>query len=109
MLDADTATERNKPKQKKTATPKTDSARRKGERDKEERGTPELIARTKNRTGNSSNPTANRDATTSEFAAATAAAKMATGEAEKMGRFRIASNVELTGRGTESWKNKTAL
>jgi hypothetical protein len=93
MLDADTATERNKPKQKKTATPKTDSARRKGERDKEERGTPELTARTKNRTGNSSNPTANREATTPEPAAA---AKTATGETEKMGRFRIATNVMYT-------------
>ncbi len=101
MLDAYNATERNKPKQKKTATPKGDSARCKAERDKKERRTPELTARTKNRTGNSSNPTANREVTTPELAAATDA-KTVTGETEKMGRFRIASNLELTGRGTES-------
>jgi len=65
-LDADTATERNKPKQQKTAAPKTDCARRKSERDKEERGTPKPAAREKSRTCNPSNPTAKREATTPE-------------------------------------------
>jgi len=96
-LDADTATERNKPKQQKTAAPKTGCTRRKNERDQEERGTPKHAAREKSRTGNAlSNQPTKWEATTPE-PAAQPAAKTATGETGKTGRFRIASNAKLSG------------
>ena len=96
-LDANTATERNKPKQQKTAAPKTDCARRNSERDREERETPKTAAREKSRTGNTlSNQPAKREATTPEHAT-NPAAKTATGDAEKMDKLVIASNVELRG------------
>ena len=70
-LDANMTTERSKPKQQKTAARKTDCARNKSERDKEECETPDPATRP--------------------------AAKTATGETEKIDRFFIAPNVKLRG------------
>lgn len=69
-LDANITTERSKPQQQKTAAPKTDRARCKSERNKEERETPEP--------------------------ATEPAARTATGETGKMDRFFIAPNVKIT-------------
>jgi hypothetical protein len=92
-LDATTATERGKQNGTKLPHEKTGDTRRKGERNKEERETLKLTARKKSRTGNSSNPTTKREATTPELAAEPAA-KTATGETEKMDKLRIAPNVK---------------
>jgi hypothetical protein len=96
-LDANTATERDKQNGAKLPHEKTDDARRKGERNKEERETLKLTARKKSRTGNSNSTTTKREATTPELAAEPVA-KTATGETEKIGKFRIAPNVKLRGR-----------
>jgi len=95
-LDATTATERSKENGAKLPHEKTGDTRRKGERNKEERGTLKLAARKKSRTGNSSSPTTKLETTTPELAAEPAA-KTATGETEKMGKLRIAPNVKLRG------------
>jgi hypothetical protein len=95
-LDANTATERGKQNGAKLPHEKTGDARRKGERNKEEREKQKTAARKKSRTGNSIRPTTKREMTTPE-PAAEPAAKTATGETEKMDKLRIAPNVELRG------------
>ena len=95
-LDANTATERSKQNGAKLPHEKTAGARRKSERNIEERETLKLAARKKSRTGNSSSPTTKLEATTPE-PAAEPAAKTAIGETEKMGKFCIAPNVKLRG------------
>jgi hypothetical protein len=104
-LDANTATERSKENGAKLPHEKNGDTRRKSERNKEERETLKLAARKKSRTGNSSSPTTKLEATTPELAAEPAA-KTATGETEKMGKFRIAPNVELRGAARKTWKRK---
>jgi len=96
-LDANTATERGKQNGAKLPHEKTGGARRKSERNKEDRKTLKLTARKKSRTGNSSSTTTKLEAATPELAAEPAA-KTATGETEKMGKLRIAPNVKLRGR-----------
>jgi len=95
-LDANTATELSKENGAKLPREKTGDTRRKSERNKEERETLKLAARKKSRTGNSSSPTTKRETTTPK-PVAEPAAKKATGETEKMGKFRIAPNVKLRG------------
>ena len=95
-LDAHTATERGKENGAKLPHKKTGGARRKGERNKEERETLKLTTRKKSQTGNSSSATTKLEATTPELVDEPAA-KTATGETEKMGKFRIAPNVKLRG------------
>ena len=90
------ATERSKENGAKLPHEKTGDAWRKGERNKDERGTPKLTACKKSRTGNSSSPTTKLEATTPKTAAEPAA-KTATGETEKTDKLCIAPNVELTG------------
>ena len=74
-LDANLATERGKQKRRKTAARKTGRGRRKGGRDKEERDTRET------------NPKRTLEKT------AETAARSATGETEKTGKWLIAPNV----------------
>jgi hypothetical protein len=95
-LDANTATERGKQNGAKLPHKKTGGARRKSERNKEERESLKLAARKKSRTGNSSSPTAKLETTTPKITTEPAA-KTATGETEKIGRLRIAPNVEVRG------------
>ena len=92
-LDANTATERCQQNGEKLPHEKTGCARRKSERNKEERETPKHKAREKSRTGNTSNSTIKLDATTTERATKPAA-KKATDETEKIGMIRIAPNVK---------------
>jgi hypothetical protein len=88
--------ERSKENGAKLPHEKTGGARRKSECNKEERETPKLTTRKNSRTGNSRSPTTKLEATTPELAAEPAA-KTATGETEKMGKLRIAPNVEVRG------------
>ncbi len=90
------ATERSKEYGAKLPDEKIGGARRKSGRNKEERETLKLTTRKKSQTGNSSSATTKLEATTQELADEPAA-KTATGETEKMGKFRIAPNVEVRG------------
>ena len=95
-LDANTATERCQQNGEKLPHEKTGGAWCKSKRNNEERETQKPTEREKSRTGNTSNSTTKRDATTTELAIKPAA-KKATDETEKIGMIRIAPNVELRG------------
>ncbi len=90
------ATERSKENGAKLPHEKTGDAWCKSGRNKEERETLKSAAHKKSRTGNSSSPATKLETITPE-PAAEPAAKMATDETDKMGKLRIAPNVELRG------------
>ena len=95
-LDTNTATERCQKNGEKLPHEKTGCARRKSERNKEERKTPKHKALEKSRTCNTSNSTTKLDATKTELTTKPAA-KRATDEKEKIGMIRIVPNVKLRG------------